>query len=135
MLKAMLKLINQQKQKSKKGFTLVELIVVIAILGILAALVVPQVTGYIQKAQESTDQANAQMLYTAGQLYLTDLEVAGTKLPNSFNQTALTDNGYVQKMPEGTAIFTVTPASGTAKAKLSMTYTPKGRTAITLPSK
>lgn len=139
MLKAMLNLINQQKQKSKKGFTLVELIVVIAILGILAALVVPQVTGYIEKAQKNTDQANAQMLYTAGQLYLTDLEVAGTTLPDSFTEKALTDGGYVQKMPGGSAKFSVTAAAdktettAAAKAKLTMTYTSAKGTTITLP--
>lgn len=142
MLKAMLKLINQQKQKSKKGFTLVELIVVIAILGILAALVVPQVTGYIEKAQESTDQANAQMLYTAGQLYVTDLEVAGTKLTSTttFTHQTLIDGGYVQKMPGGSASFSVTAAAdatdktAAAKAKLTMTYTTAKGTTITLPT-
>lgn len=141
MLKAMLNLINQQKQKSKKGFTLVELIVVIAILGILAALVVPQVTGYIEKAQESTDQANAQMLYTAGQLYLTDLEVGGTKITDkmTFDQDKLISGGYIQKMPGGSAKFLVTgatdktDAADAAKAKLTMTYTSAKGTIITLP--
>ena len=41
----------QQKRRSKKGgFTLVELIVVLVILAILAALLIPALTGYIDKA-------------------------------------------------------------------------------------
>lgn len=41
-----------KKLKEKKGFTLVELIVVLVILAILAALLIPALTGYIDKAKE-----------------------------------------------------------------------------------
>lgn len=40
-----------KKLKDKKGFTLVELIVVLVILAILAALLVPALTGYIDKSK------------------------------------------------------------------------------------
>lgn len=45
----MLKTLRDNK---KKGFTLVELIVVLVILAILAALLIPALTGYIDKAKE-----------------------------------------------------------------------------------
>lgn len=41
------------KKNAKRGFTLVELIVVLVILAILAALLIPALTGYIDKARKS----------------------------------------------------------------------------------
>lgn len=42
------------KENNKKGFTLVELIVVLVILAILAALLIPALTGYIDKARNKS---------------------------------------------------------------------------------
>lgn len=52
------------KKLNKKGFTLIELIVVIAILAILAAILIPAVTGYITKANDARDKANCRALYS-----------------------------------------------------------------------
>jgi len=51
------------KKLNKKGFTLIELIVVIAILAILAAILIPAITGYISKATDSKNEANCRALY------------------------------------------------------------------------
>ena len=52
--------------KKKKGFTLVELIVVLVILAILAALLVPALTGYIDKAKEKKVIAETRMVVMGG---------------------------------------------------------------------
>ena len=59
-----------KKLLNKKGFTLIELIVVIAILAILAMILIPSLTGYIAKATEAKDAANARSLYSKTQLDL-----------------------------------------------------------------
>lgn len=56
-----------RKMKNKKGFTLVELIVVLVILAILAALLIPALTGYIDKANKEKVIATTRMVVMAAQ--------------------------------------------------------------------
>lgn len=56
-----------RKMKNKKGFTLVELIVVLVILAILVAMLVPALTGYIDKANKEKVIATTRMVVMAAQ--------------------------------------------------------------------
>ena len=67
----------QRKESGKKGFTLVELIVVLVILAILAALLIPALTGYIDKAKEKQIIAETRQCVMAAQT-IAD-EITGTK--------------------------------------------------------
>ena len=58
--------------KNKKGFTLVELLVVVAIIGILAAIAIPQFAKYRQKANNSAAQSDIKTMRTALESHFTD---------------------------------------------------------------
>lgn len=64
-------------RSDKKGFTLVELIVVLVILAILAALLIPALTGYIDKAKDKKLEAETRQTVMAAQTLVDEAYAAG----------------------------------------------------------
>jgi type IV pilus assembly protein PilA len=60
------------KKRGQKGFTLIELMIVIAIIGILAAIAIPQFTQYRKRAYDASAKADLKSAYTAAQAYFND---------------------------------------------------------------
>lgn len=78
--------------KNKKGFTLVELIVVLVILAILAALLIPALTGYIDKANKEKVVSETRMVAMAVQTEASEAYGHGETLTEWTDNTDKTDD-------------------------------------------
>ena len=82
------------KKLNKKGFTLTEMIVVIAIIGILAGVLIPTITGYIKKANRSNDEQLAASMTDEIERYCIEYNVSQKNLLGTDIKTILTFKDY-----------------------------------------
>ena len=83
-------------KSSKKGFTLVELIVVLVILAILAAMLVPALVGYIDRAKKEKDFQAASTVYAASQALAT--EAYGKDMTSDQAKTYAADKDKIKEL-------------------------------------
>ena len=65
-------MLQKLNKKNQKGFTLIELMIVIAIIGILAAIAIPNFISYRKRSYNTAANSDMKNLYTSSQAYYTD---------------------------------------------------------------
>jgi len=84
--------------KSKKGFTLIELMIVVAIIGILAAIAIPQFAQLVAKSQEGATKGNLGTIRSSLSIYYGDTEGYYPTDVTSFTSLT-TSQKYLQGVP------------------------------------
>lgn len=118
-------------KKKKKGFTLIELVIVIAIIAILAAIAIPRYQKSKEKARDVAQKSNVSMLTTAATLRQSEMKEGDERVTwNEDNSKDYKD--YIEKWPkgEGNDEYVVTITSDQIKITLNdkEVYNSKGTT-------
>jgi prepilin-type N-terminal cleavage/methylation domain-containing protein len=87
---------NKRRNNVKRGFTLIEILIVVVILGILAAIIVPQFTDAAQDANESSARSQLQTIRSQIELHRVQNNGAAPA-----DMAELVADGYIRAVPSG----------------------------------
>ncbi|MFQ5456747.1 MAG: type IV pilin protein [Nitrospirota bacterium] len=98
--------------KNKKGFTLIELMIVVAIIGILAAIAIPNFMRYQAKAKQSEAKANLGSIYTSEVTYKVENDVYAGNIGSLDWAISGANPKYSYSITSGTATLFTAQARG-----------------------
>ncbi len=125
-------MLNRMSKKDERGFTLIELMIVVAIIGILAAIAIPQFSAYRDRAYISSMQADCSAIRVAEEAYYADKNVYKATTDPA---TDLKDYGIVALSVGNSAKVTCTDTAKDYTVVLSSTKTSKKVTFVSTTGK
>ncbi len=105
---------KKQKKMNNKGFSIVELIIVIAIMAVLVGVLAPTYLGYVEKSRKSTDVQNAQELATSIGVKAAVADASTGLVTTTKTEITASNIATISNLTSVPAIK-VKPASGTYK--------------------
>jgi len=120
--------------RNEKGFTLIELMIVIAIIGILAAIAIPQFSAYRARSYNAAAMSDVRNLMTAQEAYFVDFDKYATAAEGSAAAALAFENyGYVPSAGvvtgaiTGTATgYTIANTENTSAGEQAVSYSVSG---------
>lgn len=114
---------NIKKMQSERGFTIVELLIVIVVIGILAAIVIVAYQGVTNKANASAAKGNAESVQKVAEAYNADKSTYPAAVAD------LSTTGLTAKMPSGVTVDGTLPTgTDNDKSGKHILYVPKSTT-------